>query len=64
MRRRYGVYNIREVDKLQLIFWKTLLSVKKYGELGRFPFSLLAKQRALKLWMKIMKNPLLTIPYE
>ena len=31
-----------------------------YGELGRFPFSLLAKQGALKFWIKVMKNPLST----
>ena len=44
---------------------KTLLGVKRsipnlavYGELGRFLFSLLAKQRALKFWIKVMKNPL------
>ena len=49
-----GVYNIKEVDKLHLRFCKTLLSVKRYtpnlavyGELGRYAFSLLAKQRAL-----------------
>ena len=29
-----------------------------YGELGCFPFSLLAKQRALKFWIKVMNNPL------
>ena len=60
-----GVYNIKEVDKLHLRFCKTLLSVKRstpnlavYGELGRFPFSLLDKQRALKFWIKVMKNHL------
>ena len=59
----WGLYNIKEVDKLHLRFCKTLLGVKRstpyvavYGELGRFPFSLLAKQRALKFWIKIIKN--------
>ena len=60
----WGVYTIKEVDKLHLRF-ETLLGIKRstpnlavYWELGRFPFSLLAKQRALKIWIKVMKNPL------
>ena len=51
----WGVYNIKEVDKLHLRFCKYILGVKKqtpnaavYGELGRFPLSILCKERAIK----------------
>ena len=60
----WGVYNIKEVDKLHLRFVLTLLGVKRstpsfvYGAFDRFLFSLLTKQRALKFWIKVMKNPL------
>ena len=56
---------MKEVDKLHLRFCKPLLGVIRstpnlavYGELGRFPFSLLDKHRALKFWIKVMKNHL------
>ena len=56
---------MKEVDKLHLRLCKPLLGVKRstlnlavYGELGHFPFSLLAKQRTLTFWIKVMNNPL------
>ena len=59
----WGVYNIKEVDKLHLRFCKYILGVKKqtpnaavYGELGRFPLSTLCKERAINFWYKIMTN--------
>jgi len=59
----WGVYNYKEVDKLHIRFCKYLLGVKKqtptyavYGELGRVPLSVICKERAVKFWLKIMKN--------
>ena len=59
----WGVYNLKDVDKLHLRFCKHLLGVKKqtpnsavYGELGRFPLSLVCKERAINYWYKIMSN--------
>jgi hypothetical protein len=52
------------VDKLHIKFCKHILGVKTQsptnavlGELGRFPLSLICKERALKFWLKIMNNP-------
>lgn len=60
----WGVYNITFIDKLHIRFCKYILGVKAqtpnaavYGELGRFPLSVICKQRSLKFWLKIMKNP-------
>ena len=59
----WGVYNIKDVDKLQVRFFKNLLGVKQQtpnfavlGEFGRFPLSILCKERAIRFWLKIMKN--------
>ena len=59
----WGVYNFKEVDKLQIRFLKHLLCVKKqtpnnavYGEFGEIPLSIICKEEAIKFWLKIMKN--------
>ena len=59
----WGVYDYKEVDKLHIKFCKNILGVRKqtsnyavYGELGRFPLSVIAKERSLKFWLKITKN--------
>ena len=59
----WGVYNIKDVDKLHVRFLKNLLGVKQQtpnyavlGEFGRFPLSILCKERAIRFWLKIMKN--------
>lgn len=59
----WGVYNFKEVDKLHIRFLKYLLGVRKqtpnmaiYGELGIFPLSIVAKERALKYWLKIKNS--------
>ena len=59
----WGVYDYKEVDKLHIKFCKYILGVRKqtsnyavYGELGRFPLSVIAKERSLKFWLKIMGN--------
>ena len=60
----WGIYNIDEVDKLHFKFCKTILGVRSQtsnaavlGELGRFPLSIICKQRALSYWVKIKQNP-------
>jgi hypothetical protein len=59
----WGVYNYKEIDKLHLRFCKYILGVRPqtsnvavFGELGRKPLSVIAKERALKYWLKIMHN--------
>lgn len=59
----WGVYNLKEVDKLHYRFCKHILGVKPQtsnsavlGELGRYPLSVRCKERALKYWTKIMRN--------
>ena len=59
----WGIYTCKNVDKLQIRFYKYVLGVKKqtpnlavYAELGNFPLSVLCKERALKFWNKIVAN--------
>ena len=59
----WGIYNCKEIDKLHIRFCKYILGVRKqtpnaavYGELGRFPLSLVARERCIKFWLKIMNN--------
>ena len=60
----WGVYNMKEVDKLNYKFCKIILGVRPqtsnaavYGELGRFPLYVVARQRAVKYWIKVLENP-------
>ena len=60
----WGVYDFKEVDKIHIKFCKTILGVKSQtpnmavlGELGRYPLSLICKERALKFWIKVKRNP-------
>ena len=59
----WGVYDFKNVDKLHIRFCKNILGVRQqtpnmavYGELGRFPLSVIAKLRSIKFWLKIKKN--------
>ena len=59
----WGIYNYRDIDNLHLKFCKIFLGVNKQtsntsvlGELGRYPLSLICKERVLKNWIKIMNN--------
>ena len=59
----WGVYNFKSIDKLHLRFCKYILGVKKQtpnnavlGELGRFPISVLCRERSLKFLCKIMSK--------
>ena len=60
----WGVYDFKEVDKIHIKFCKTILGVKSQtpnmavlGELERYPLSLICKERALKFWIKVKRNP-------
>lgn len=60
----WGPYELEEVDKLHIRFCKLILGVKSqtpnvavFGELGRVPLSVIAVERSLKFWLKIMKSP-------
>ena len=59
----WGIYNFTDVDKIHIRICKNIFGVKQqtpnaciYGELGRYPLPLIAKERSIKLWTKIMKN--------
>ena len=59
----WGIYDFKEVDKLHIKLCKHILGVKPQtptnavlGELGRFPLSIICKERSLKFWQKIMRN--------
>lgn len=59
----WGIYKLKDIDKLQIRFYKYVLGVKRqtpncaiYGELGKFPLSVLCKERALQFWNKIVKR--------
>ena len=58
----WGIYNNRDIANLHLKFCKIILGVKQtcdtsvLGELGRYPLSLICKERVLKNWIKIMNN--------
>ena len=60
----WGIYTITEIDKLHLTFCKYVLGVRQttsdvvvLGELGRFPLTVICKERALTYWTRIMKTP-------
>ena len=60
----WGVYEFKEIDKLHIKFCKRILGVSNQtpnlavlGELGRFPLYVIAKERSLKFWLKIIENP-------
>lgn len=59
----WGVYNVKCIEKLHIRFCKYLLGVSQqtpnyavYGELGRLPLYVLAKQRAIKYFLKIINS--------
>ena len=59
----WGLYDFPHIDKIHIKFCKILLGVRQqtpnyavYGELGRCPLSVIAKDRAAKFWLKILGN--------
>ena len=59
----WGNYNFTDGDKIHICFCKNILGVEQqtpnaciYGELGRYPLSLIAKERSIKFWTKIMTS--------
>ena len=60
----WGLYDYSCIDKIHIKFCKIILGVRQqtpnysvYGELGRVPLSVIAKERATKFWLKILSNP-------
>ena len=60
----WGIYGYKEVDRLHLKFCKHVLGVKSQssnvavlGELGRFPLSIICKERSINYWLNVKKNP-------
>ena len=58
-----GFENIRNVEKIQIRFYKLLLglngsvsNVVTFGELGKFPLRVLCKERILKYWLRLISN--------
>ena len=60
----WGIYNFKAVEKLHLRFCRKILGVSQqtpnyavYGELGRFPLYILAKERSIGFYLKLLKKP-------
>lgn len=59
----WGIYGYDKIDIIHIKFCKNLLGVRPqtpnnavYGDLGRFPLSVIAKERSIKYWVKILSN--------
>ena len=57
------IYDIKSIDRLHIKFCKTILGVRQqipnsaiYGELERYPLSVICKERAFKFWIWILKQ--------
>ena len=61
--RSRGIYGYNHIDKIHIKFCKNLLAVHAqtpnfavYGDLGRFLLSVIAKERLVKYWLKLLSN--------
>ena len=59
----WGIYDIKKIDRIHIKFCKAILGVKQqtlnnavYGELGRYPLSVISKERSFKFWIHILKQ--------
>jgi hypothetical protein len=59
-----GIYNTNIIERVHIKYCKKILGVKTQtpniavlGELGRFPLTLISKERVIKYWLKIVSNP-------
>ena len=59
----WGIYEYEHIDKIHIKFCKNILGVRTqspnyavYGDLGRYPLSVIAKERSIKFWLKILAN--------
>ena len=59
----WGIYEYDHVDKIHIKFYKSILGVRSqttnyavYGDFGRFSLSVIAKERAIKYWLKVISN--------
>ena len=63
MGQKFGAFMIKSIDRIHIKFCKTILGVRQqtpneavYGELGRYPLSVICKERAFKFWKQIFKQ--------
>ena len=59
----WGIFGYDHIDKIHIKFYKILLGVRAptpnfavYGDLGRFPLPVIAKERSVKYWLKRLSN--------
>ena len=59
----WGIFGYDHIDKIHIKFCKNLLGVRAqtpnfavYGDLGRFPLPVIAKERSVKYWLKLLSN--------
>ena len=59
----WGIYEYEHIDKIHIKFCKNILGVRTqspkyavYGDLGRYPLSVIAKERSIKFWLKKLAN--------
>ena len=57
----WGFENLKDVEKIQVRFYKNILGLTKsspkiavFGELGAFPIKVLCKERIVKFWLKTL----------
>ena len=59
----WGIYEHEYIDKIHIKFFKNILGVRTqspnyavYGDLGRYPLSVIAKERSIRFWLKNLTN--------
>ena len=62
----WGIYEYEHIDKIHILFCKNILGVRTqtpnyavYGDLGRYSLSVIAKERSIKCWLKVLANNIL-----
>ena len=59
----WGIYGYEHIDKIHIKFCKNILGVRTqtpnyavYGDLGRHSLSVIAKEKSIKFWLKVLAN--------
>ena len=59
----WGIYEYEHIDKIHIKFCKNILGVRTqtpnyavYGDLGRYPLCVIAKERSIKYWLNFLSN--------
>ena len=56
----WGISEYEHIDKIHIKFCKNILGVRtqtpNYGDLGRYPLSVIAKERCIKYWLNVLAN--------